>query len=152
MTPTARRPRTLLALLVVLAGTACDDPQGPSAGTVLRPASISFFDLDPAITLPDSAVAGVPVEVTVESYGDGCTELADTEVAASGLAPVLRPLVRVPAPGAEVVCPSVLRTLVHRVSLTFPTPGTATITVEGRRDPERTVQVESRPLRVVAAP
>ncbi len=143
---------TLLVVTAVFATTACDQSSGPSTDSVVRPATLIFAGDSAAITVPDSAIAGAPVAVTVRSEGSGCTTMDNTQVDNLPGSAVIRPFVREPAPAGQVACPGIGRIFTHEAQLVFTQVGNATIVVHGLKGSERTEVSVTRSLRVVAAP
>ncbi len=98
---------------------------------------IEFYgDRAGVLELPASVGAGHDVAVTIRTFGNGCVSPAGTGVRYRGdLAVVLpydNPSSRVPV---GTGCTDILLRPSHTVHLRFPTPGRATVRVEGRREP-----------------
>jgi len=142
--------RTHFALLTsaALVLLACDN-RSSGLDSVIRPATLSFYGNAENITLPDTAVAGVPTAVRVRSYGGGCVAQDRTVSAVSGRSATIRPFVRELAPGANVACADILLQFSHEVDLVFEQPGQATVRVDGWREPERTPYTITRSVQVV---
>jgi hypothetical protein len=124
-----------LAGFAVAALAACRSTTGPAAPEELG--IIEFYgDRTGVLELPESVRAGHDVTVTVRTFGGGCVSAAGTGVRYRGaLAVVLpydNPSSRAPA---GTGCLDVLLRPLHTVNLRFPTPGRATVRVEGRREP-----------------
>ena len=123
-------------LLVGMAGcrSSTEPEPSPDVGVV------DFYDQGPAgvIDAPASVRAGRDFTVTVRTFGGGCVSAAGAAVTYHRAAPERAVVVpydnsRVP-PGT--MCTEALARPARDLTLRFVTPGTATIRVEGRRQPE----------------
>lgn len=134
------------ALAAALLLAACSsDPVTPGPGEVTDAAVIEFFSSgEPTVSVPDTVDAGVPFQVSVESYGDGCASRGPTEVSLSGNLAQVEPF-DVFLRGDDVVCPAILRTFVHEASLVFSESGTtAEVRFLGRTMPDDTMITVTR--------
>ena len=86
------------------------------------------------VVIPDEAVRGQPFTVDLDTYGDGCVSFSRTEIEidADDRVVEIRPYNRHDTRDA---CADVLRTIPHRATLAFGTPGTITVRVIGTRLP-----------------
>lgn len=140
--------RSAPILIAAVALFGCDS--SPSAvDTLVRPATLSFYGNLDVISLPDTAVVGVPFTASVRSYGGGCVSKDETRIELSGQSASIRPFVREPAENAHVACPDILYFFAHDLELVFNQPGQATVRVFGIREPERTSYTVTRTLPVV---
>ena len=88
------------------------------------------------LDLPASVTAGHDVAVTIRTFGDGCASVAGTGVRYRGALAIVLPYDNQGSRAAAGTgCPNILHRLSHTVNLRFPTPGRATVRVEGRREP-----------------
>ena len=141
--------RQAFLLLLILFLAACDGSR-----TVREEGVISLYGRgEEVIFAPDTVRADETFIVTVQTFGDGCVEAADMEVAVMGNLAVLTPYDLVSIPGGNEACPSILRRPEHTAQITFKEPGSATLRVKGMlRDAanpdgimttiEKTIQVE----------
>lgn len=114
----------------------------------LHPGTVEFYDQPVTIEVPEAATVGVPVVVTVGTFGGGCTAQGPTKVAVSGLAATVQPMDSSIVPFPDLACTAELLVFEHRVELRFTEAGVATVRVLGRREPgggpfeaERTIRV-----------
>ena len=138
-----------LAVLSALVATAgCDSILSPSERD-LRQVGILRYQNEPVdVTIPLTAVSGVPFDVRVRTYGTGCHHKGDIIVGAVEGGTRIEPYdyLRV----NDNTCTTQLQTFEHVASVTLSTPGAATIIVTGVAEPsrdmvrlERTVQVSA---------
>ncbi len=133
-----RRPLTPVLLLAAFALLACENKSSALASdpdTFVRPATLAFYSDPEVISLPDTAIAGIPFTARVRSYGGGCVAQDQTFSGVSGRSAYIRPFVREPVPTRGLACPDILLIYTHEVVLVFNEPGTATVHVYGRREP-----------------
>jgi hypothetical protein len=122
---TMRNIAALVTTAVAAAACSILDP------TFEAPATIIFGNDTAQITAPESVARGVPFDVTVRTFGGGCTRTtAQTRQAVStGLVEVY--------PYNQTrrsdVCTSDLRFLTHTVTLQFADPGAVTIRIIGQQ-------------------
>ncbi len=114
------------AAAVALVG--CDDPGAlPEDNRVIG--NVLFGD-DKGPRIPQTATAGIPLEITIWTVGNGGYRAADTEVAYSGRSAVVTPY--------DYMDPSVLtddlRYMEHRTTVVFDDPGTAEIVLVFRTE------------------
>lgn len=119
-----------LAALALAAACAALDPNRH----VRELGFIEYYGTPVEVTVPATVRAGEPFAVRVVTWGGGCTQAGETEVAVSGAAADVSPY-NLTITGPDVACPDILRNLPHEVTLRFDTPGTATVRVHGRREP-----------------
>ncbi len=114
-----RAGRFLVAVAAV--ALACDNPGAPPEENRVIGNVVFGDDMEPRI--PQTATAGVPLEITIWTAGNGGYRAADTEVAYSGRSAVVTPY--------DYTDPSVLtddlRYMEHRTKVVFDDPGTAEI-------------------------
>ena len=134
MMPSSRSLRTSGALGLALAVLASSTF---SCSSVTEPEEerrvgliANFMQGDPHVTVPDSADAGVPFQVTVQSYGNGCYRQGETEVELDASSATVTPYDYVDVSG--LACTDELLIFHHQASITFNEPGTPTVTVVGR--------------------
>ena len=107
----------------------------PAIRWELHPGTVEFYDQPITIEVPEAATVGVPVGVTVGTFGGGCTAQGPTEFAVSGLAATVQPMDSSIVPFPDLACTEELLVFEHRVELRFAEPGVATVRVLGRREP-----------------
>jgi len=117
----SRRAGRFLVAVAAVALVACDDPGAPPEENRVI-GNVVFGDgMEPRI--PKTATAGVPLEITIWTTGNGGYRAADTEVAYSGRSALVTPY--------DYMDPSVLtddlRYMEHRTKVVFDDPGTAEI-------------------------
>jgi hypothetical protein len=101
---------------------------------------------DPAVVnVPAEGEAGRPFEVTVRTYGDGCTEKGRTEVEVAGGRAIVRPY---DYHRQRVDCPSILGLFDHTAMVQFEVPGTFEVVIEGRSVPSYEVIRVTRTVHV----
>ena len=91
--------------------------------------------MEEVLSIPDDVQAGVPFDVTVRTFGGGCTEAGNMEQEVAENLAVLKPYDLAITPGRNVVCPSIITRPEHTAQITFES-GPATIRVEGRSEGE----------------
>ena len=81
----------------------------PAIRWELHPGTVEFYDQPITIEVPEAATVGVPVVVTVGTFGGGCTAQGPTEVGVSGLAATVQPMDSsiVPVPDRENYGPGI---------------------------------------------
>lgn len=95
-----------------------------------RIGKIRLDDPEPQVLVPDSTSVGASFAVTIWTSGDGCDRVGDTEVDGRPLFTQITPYdIR---DISRDLCPSVLRSFLHEVSLRFNEVGTATVLVKAR--------------------
>ena len=124
--------RALVAgIACLVAGLACSDGLEPIEA--LDVAVIGYYiDDAPRITVPDTVTAGEPFAVTVESFGNSCVRLGETEVGIVSGGAVVTPLDFVTRGG---ICEDILLTFEHEASVTLVEAGSSTVVVRGRAVP-----------------
>ncbi len=123
--------RKFIYVLSTLTLLACDDNTGPvpqygNAWVGMNASSL------PIVSIAGSPRAGVPFEVTVNTFGSsGCSGVARTVVATNESGALIMPYNGShQAPNAA--CTAVISSVPHRTTLTFRTAGEKTITVLAR--------------------
>ncbi|MFN0252201.1 MAG: hypothetical protein ACKV2T_35320 [Kofleriaceae bacterium] len=81
------------------------------------------------VDAPAMASPGEPFAVAVTTYGSSCVSVHSTEIEYAGDSIVITPYDRERGNN----CHLILLFLEHRVELTFPDPGTKTVTIRGRK-------------------
>jgi hypothetical protein len=139
-------------LLACLAGAAlgCSGSPTDSGDSERALGYLEFHGTPVEVTVPATAHAGEPFTVHVVTWGGGCTAKSDTDVSVSGRTADVRPY-DVTVSDPAVVCPEILRSLPHDVTVRFDTPGTATVRVHGRRAPGSATVVLTRTVDVQPA-
>lgn len=118
-----------LTALSLLAG--CDMLVEPEEG--VRTGVISFYD-DPAVAIvPETVDAGVPFDVSIRTYGNGCMRQGETAVQTGGAVVDVRP--RDIHSGANV-CTDILNIFEHVAQVVLAEPGTAVVRFHGLQLPE----------------
>jgi hypothetical protein len=117
--------RAGLVALPLIAACALDT--GPAVE--LRMAAICCYNEgDPQISLPDTALVGVPTIIAVTIYGGGCHRGGPTQLTTSPAAVHVTPFDSL---YLRPVCTLVLASFDHRVEVTFPMAGSMTVRVHG---------------------
>lgn len=133
-------------VLALLLATACYDPLGPREELVIG--TVAFYSEPVEIDVPHTVQAGVPFPVQVRTYGGGCERIGPTEVTSrDGGALVVPRDFTTTGPG--IACADVLKWFDHEAQVVLQTPGSSTVTIRGRVEPDdriedfvRTVVVE----------
>ena len=142
----------LVEYLGAAAALAACSVQGFEGGpdTIRGPAILAHYSDSAMVRMPGSAHVGVPVSITVTSFGGGCITQGDTEVTVRGLVAEVRPYryetVRLPPNAA---CTSELRIFEHTVSFQFSEPGEASVRIVGLRRPQDAPYILERELTVL---
>ena len=79
----------------------------------------------PRPEVPETATAGVPIEMTITTGGDGCHEIGETDVAVTGRTAEVTPFDYVTTGGG--VCAQLPVFFGHKATVVFQEPGTAEI-------------------------
>ena len=133
-----------LGVLSVLLLAACTAPSGgtPTPGNGIvdgdGPSERVFGTLEYyggpfQATVPATATAGEPFDVTVVTYGGGCIEKGETTVRFEGLQAEIRPYDFDTQP-ASGDCPAILRAHGHTASVMFAEAGEAKVVFYGLRE------------------
>ena len=80
-------------------------------------------------SVPDTVALSTPFDVTIRTYGGGCTREGPTHVNTSGVDALVEPY---DITNRADVCTLELRSFTHRTTLRVNTAGTSSITVRGR--------------------
>ena len=122
--PQALRHLATLALAITAAGLlACEDPEEFRR---LINGRIDFDDPTwPLPEIPETATAGVPVQITVWTGGSGCYEYAGTDGGVDGRSATVIPRDHFIVGG----CSTHREFIEHRTTWVFEEPGTAEITL-----------------------
>lgn len=128
-----------LASLPLALTMACSGPTGPTPRTELG--TIAFHDTEAVTQVPDSVRVGVPFEISVRTYGDGCVTGNGTEVQRHGRSVDVRPY---DVHSGAQVCTDVLRMFDHRATVMLETPGQADIRFHGMERPTDSVITVTR--------
>ena len=141
----------LAAVALVGFATSCRSLSGPEIREDRRTGVIDYYGSPVTVSVPEAATVGAAFQVSVRTYGGGCTRQGDTQVRVEGA------LVEVEAfdyesSGQNLACPDILRQFTHTAGIRLFTPGTTTVRIIGIRQPdgsritvERTVQVSRVP-------
>jgi hypothetical protein len=143
--------RSVLALLVpFVAVGACSELGLDEPETVRGAAILLHYGDTTTVTVPTSARVGVPISITVTSFGGGCIVQGETEFTRRGLEAEVRPYryetVRLPP---NMACTDELRIFQHTVSTTFEESGDARVRVFGLRRPGDAPHVVERQVPVL---
>ena len=122
----------LLPIFLVFLLTACGSERVEREVGVVVTSDSPF--MEEVLSIPNEVQAGVPFEVTVRTFGGGCTEAGDMEQEVTDNLAVLKPYDLNITPGRNVVCPSIITRPGHTAQITFEQPGPATIKVEGIKE------------------
>jgi len=139
--PAANRPllrRWLLFLGLAVLSSACSNPMEDDEGQSLG--VIRFYQDPLVIAAPDTVAVGEPFQVSVTTYGGGCTSQGDTRVRVDGRSADITPY-DINRPG---ICIDILNHFEHTASLAFPDPGTIRISFHGMQHPEDILILETR--------
>lgn len=112
-------------------GTVGPDEDGRVPGT------LEHYGDEVRIEMPTTVAAGEDFTVAVFTYGDGCVSMGETEIDVQGSAATIRPYdydARATLP-PNSACTQELRMHRHEATLRFMQPGTARVTVFGKRAP-----------------
>jgi hypothetical protein len=129
MTQTTRRCASFyfLPLIGSLVACAIFDP------TYSEPARIIFYGDTALIMAPDTVTRGTAFEVSVETFGGGCTRSTGrTDVRITGLVLEIRPYNET---RRSDVCTDDLIMLTHQAFVQFSQPGVALVRVVGAQEP-----------------
>jgi hypothetical protein len=147
-------PRMKLRTFVLLAAlpltSGCSGIVATDFDQRLLPAFIEMGPSDPPLVeVPQSVRVGERFTVQVTTYGDGCTSKGSTQVNVTGREVQVSPydFYRITEGGA---CTRELRLHVHQASVWIEEPGTATVSVQGRRLPDDQTVTVTRTLTVTA--
>ncbi len=121
--------RSMLLALALLLG--CEGLLDPEGGR--RIGVIAFYSDPVAIHTPDTVQVGVPFEISVRTYGNGCLSEGPTKIKVRGLRVDVTPYDV--HSGAEV-CTDILNMFPHKATLALPTPGLARFLFFGKRQPD----------------
>ena len=116
-----------LLLIILLALAACDGSRTVREVGVIS----SYGDTEEVILAPDTVQAGETFTVTVQTFGDGCVDADDMEVAITSDLAVLTPYDLIIIPGRNVACPQIEKRPEHNAQVVFEEPGSATLRVKG---------------------
>lgn len=97
--------------------------------------TVFFHATPPSISIPDSVSAHTPFTVAVRTFGDGCYSFGRTETELDGMVAEIRPYDR---RQTGEVCPAILVSIDHSVTLSFGSSGLATVRIIGSRAPGET--------------
>ena len=141
-------PCSRLGALSVLLLAACPAPSGgtpaplPGDGTANGDGpservfgTVEYYGDPFQATVPATATVGEPLDVTVVTYGDGCTEKGETTVQLERLQAEIRPY-DVDTEPASGDCPAILRVHEHTASVTFAEAGEAEVVFYGLKEDE----------------
>lgn len=122
--------RYAFATAALLLAPGCDTAPGGDAARV--PGEIVRNAPDyPALTAPDTVVAGRPFTITTFTAGGGCFRQGDTETAVAGAVAEARPFDLFYDPGPNGACTADLAYYRHTATVTLARPGSATVRVVG---------------------
>lgn len=118
----------LAALVLTLA--ACDTASD-AAATRIPGELVRNEPAYPALTAPDTVVAGRPFTVTSYTAGGGCFRPGDTEVTVAGSEAEVRPFDLFHDPGPHGACTADLAYYPHTATVSLPREGVATLRAVG---------------------
>ncbi len=102
----------------------------------LKPASIVFYSDSAEVAAPSTVLVGESFDVTVSSFGGGCTSFGETRLSVSGLTAEVRPYdSEVTHAPKNYFCSDVLLTFSHTATVQFNQRGRALIWIYGRSQP-----------------
>ena len=141
---------TFAAITCAALVAGCSDLGSKPGERVRGPALLVHYGDTGTVTLPSSARVGVPVEISVTSFGGGCITKGETDVKVTGLLAEVRPyrheMVRL---RPNTACTSELRIFHHVVQVQFETPGDADVRVFGVTRPGDQAYMVARTLSVL---
>ena len=120
-----------LVLVAVLLFSACDTILGPDEDR--RIGVIAFYNLGVTISAPDTVQLGVPFEISITTYGNGCLREGATKVRVRGLQVDVTPY---DIHSGARACTDNLNYFPHKATVTLPTPGLARFLFHGEQSPE----------------
>jgi hypothetical protein len=98
---------------------------------------LEFYNDSSVISVPDTVDAGANFEVAFYTFGGGCISRGDTRVEVTGNTAVVTPLDL----NADGPCTLELQFLDHTTTVRLQVPGSGTLIVNGRAEPEdRSIQ------------
>ena len=121
----------LIALMSALTAglTACNALFGDGDGERREIGVIDAGTSTDALVMPDTVQAGVPFAITVTTFGS-CLRPDGVDIHVAGATADITPYDI--TLGSGVVCPAILVDFPRSVTLSFDTPGTATVRLHGR--------------------
>ena len=131
------RSLKLVLTLAAAATVACSGPQDESSRRVLG--LIDNGAAGDPLALPDTVYAGASFVATVTTWGSPCNRADGAKVVLAGLLADVTPYDLLPPPGTT--CITSIRAFPRPVTLTFLTPGAATVRLHGRDATTDTVTV-----------
>lgn len=141
------RTTALLLIVAAAAVSACNIVNPDRKRTERQPAYLRYAGLSELLVAPDTVTAGATFDVSVRTFGGGCVDPGDTEIAVVGRVVELRPFdiftTHLPRGFA---CPDNLALYTHTVSLRIDQTGAATIRAIGRAGPGDTAAIVERAL------
>ncbi len=144
----SRRSLAVVVCSLALAACSAGGLDGPE--TVRGAAILVDYGDTTTVTLSTSVRVGVPLSITVTSFGGGCITRGETESTVRGLEAEVRPyryeIVRLPP---NMACTDEFRIFQHTTSLQFGEPGDAHVRVLGLRRPGDAPYVVEREVQVV---
>ncbi len=138
--------------LVLSACSGSVAPDEPLYG--VRPGTLAYYQAAPRIAVPDSVAAGLPVIMTVTTWGNtSCVQNAGVAVSLRDgvleIRPQAREAVRLPANWG---CADVLYQWTDTVRYTFTSAGSAQVRVHGIAEPDRAPVIIERQVVVRPRP
>jgi hypothetical protein len=138
-----------LRVLAVVALAGCSIITGNEIRRERQLGWIRFHNDPVVVEVPGIVSREVDFDVTVGTYGGGCVDQGDTEVALSGADAEVRPfdifVVEMPD---NYACTDILKRFTHRATLRFTQAGAATVRIRGRAAPDGEVIVVERQVTV----
>lgn len=128
MNPRQYKPLVLVAAVLL---SSCDTILSPEEDR--RVGVIAFYDMGVTIGAPDTVQMGVPFEISIMTYGNGCMSEGATEVRVRGLQVDVTPY---DIHSGARVCTDILNSFPHKTTVTLPTPGLARFLFHGEQTPE----------------
>jgi hypothetical protein len=125
---------------------ACSEPLDEGEHRVIGVIDASGTANDPLV-VPATVRARVPFSITVSTFGSSCLRPDGAAARVSGTKASVTPYDLMPPP--DLFCPAILGVFPRAVTLTFDTPGVATVQLHGRGFSTPTITLEET---IVVAP
>jgi len=122
---------TPVFVVALLSLAACDSVFGPDEDR--RTGVIAHYGDPVVLSAPDTVQVGVPFEISIVTYGNGCLSEGETQVRVRGLQVDVTPY---DIHSGAAACDDILNYFPHRVTLALPTPGLAHLLFHGKQEPD----------------